>query len=709
MMLQKTSSRIKQFISHRRVNSMEESGDLVEEERFTERRISTNTPRTSSWLSQTPSTEFTTIRRTNTATARGPPLALPVSSACSSVSSLCSCDCESNPASNEYSLSRPQPRLPSSETLYLPPLSSAETCGDAETWRLIFSEASSLSPESTSSDTGTKTPSFTKARLSTFDLLEALSIDPVDEAKTSAQSSRRSRKSEMENVSDDVDQLIRETDEAFQAVGNALENVKAATQGWYDAPEAAQTTSSVAKPLAILRRNSRSQMSLTKSPPGRSVSVIKPKRKKPMKRRRNLLARALKTSPPPPANTPTRWTLTDVTANVADVFSGKIFRTEVDEMLTPGRLQQIKQENRKGDERKASHESFRSADSGGSTPTEPFHLESLSSRIDAALGNPPPLPSPFIPPPSAPIYDTEHVHGSENPPSADISIAPGTNDSMVIDDLIFPSPPRPTRSRASSRATQFLPTIPEVSPLTMIPNQNLHPIPKLPPAHLQPVQTYILLESTPFTLTSPTFRHGPIRLERILKYPQELSPEPEEEPLDWTAFQMAISGTMDDMTSPNDANNEWEANEAEIGDLMKWWESFGFEGFGRLAQDAPIRTRVKNDKRQSSWRGGAAGSVISEPQEDGAQNEGIESACIRNGGHNNVIDGLQLNTSAAELIEGEDGKAESLPSSPMVDIDPGGSRRDNDVPIPMGFNLGHDLGDFLNWETQHVQSMLPDR
>jgi hypothetical protein len=173
---------------------------------------------------------------------------------------------------------------------------------------------------------------------------------------------------------------------------------------------------------------------------------------------------------------------------------------------------------------------------------------------------------------------------------------------------------------------------------------------------------------------------------------------------------MAISGTMDDMSSSNDADDEWEANEAEIDDIMKWWDSFGFEGFGRLAQDAPKRTRVTNEKRQRSWRASMVGSIISEEREDFGQGEGTESACVGNGEYNNnVMDGLQVDTDAVEIEGREEGGSESLPSSPMVDIDPGGTRRDNDVPIPMGFNLGHDLGDFLNWETQHVRSMLPDR
>lgn len=47
----------------------------------------------------------------------------------------------------------------------------------------------------------------------------------------------------------------------------------------------------------------------------------------------------------------------------------------------------------------------------------------------------------------------------------------------------------------------------------------------------------------------------------------------------------------------------------------------------------------------------------------------------------------------------------SLPQSPMLDLrvisDPEGDDVDVEV-VPMGYNLGHDLGDFLKWEAEHV-------
>jgi hypothetical protein len=53
-----------------------------------------------------------------------------------------------------------------------------------------------------------------------------------------------------------------------------------------------------------------------------------------------------------------------------------------------------------------------------------------------------------------------------------------------------------------------------------------------------------------------------------------------------------------------------EAYEAEIDDITKWWDGFGFQRFGRLAQDTPKRTPVKNEKRQRNWRSSMTEAII---------------------------------------------------------------------------------------------------
>lgn len=45
---------------------------------------------------------------------------------------------------------------------------------------------------------------------------------------------------------------------------------------------------------------------------------------------------------------------------------------------------------------------------------------------------------------------------------------------------------------------------------------------------------------------------------------------------------------------------------------------------------------------------------------------------------------------------------QSLPQSPMLDLVVSHDVDGNEYVVPMGFNLSHDLGDFLNWEAEHV-------
>ncbi|TVY28334.1 hypothetical protein LHYA1_G003670 [Lachnellula hyalina] len=707
MLLQKTSSRFKQFIAHRRKDSFETSGDIGEGGGLTDRNLSTNNPRRLSWLSQSPPTETATLRRTSSsARTRNQPLPPATSSASSSSSSLCSCNCKPDRCPIECSLSSPEPTPRSPEILYPPPLSSTKSRGDAETRRLIFSEPLLLSPASTSSNTNTKASPSAETRVSTFDLIEALSIDPVDEDTTPTQSVKSLDLSDMEDFSGDVDQLIRETDAAFQAVGNALEDAKAATQGWWLSSPA---NLPVTIPRTSLMNNPRlSIIPLAKGPTSRSVSIAKAQRKKTAKRR-NILGRALRTVPIQSANAPPRWTLTDVTTNVVDVFSGKMFRTEVDEMLTPGRIQRMKEERGIEIDRKISAESARTRSTDDSTRTEPFHLESLSSRIDAARVHSAPLPSPVLPPPATPnaMQDLHMKTGTAE-------YASSSNSSMVINDLSFPSPPDPMRSPSDSCVPALLPSIPEVSPLTLSPTRALLTTPKPPEVRLQPVQNqdHIFLPSTPFTLTSPNFRHGPIRVERILKYSQDpSSPEPEDEPLDWTAFQMAIQGTMNDASAVDDADDEWEADEAELDDIMNWWQSFGFYGIGRLAQDAPARMRVvKDSKKKSVWSTDFDDKMLVNLE---ARDEDLDRSPDMGSGSGsadfedvlNVFE-LDTDTSVSEIIgdvvNSPQKGHESFPSSPMVDFDSHDISTGDETPIPMGFNLGHDLGDFLSWETEHI-------
>jgi hypothetical protein len=418
---------------------------------------------------------------------------------------------------------------------------------------------------------------------STFDLIEALALESKDDDKMPTQNIKHTYNSEMGDLSDNVEQLIRETDAAFQAVGTALADAKAATQGWYETDTSLPRNSPLSR--SILKKSPRSSGSTVKIQASRSMSVVKKKKHG----KRNLLGRALQSTAPTPASTPSRWTLTDVTTNMVDVFSGKIFRTEVDEMLTPGRLQQLQNSIKLENDPRKSADSARSAETDESTPTEPFHLESLSNRISAAQKNPPPFPSTTHLPSVTPQPKEQAPERPSRPnPSRKVQFADQAG--MTIDELTFPSPPRLPRRPSASGNVPLLPTIPEISPLTLstvnLFTSTSNPL-SSPLIHSEPQDNYIYLPSTPFTLTSPLFRHGAIRVPLPYREPK-LSPS-DEEALDWTAFQMAISGTGgingyalgDSYEREERETMEIEEDEREREGILEWWAGFGFQGVGR--------------------------------------------------------------------------------------------------------------------------------
>jgi hypothetical protein len=498
----------------------------------------------------------------------------------------------------------------------------------------------------------------------TFNLLEALAIAPVDEDTTPTQSTRNTQEYDMAEFSDNVDQLIKETDEAFQAVGLALADAKATTYEWHDNTATAPFIRTVAKPRNGPGKKRSIPNLSSKTSIWRSSSVVKAKRQPFHLRKTKQPSRTGPRHVPPPI-TPERWTLTDVTSNLVDVFSGKIFRTEVDEMLTPGRMQLL-QDNGTETRGKRSSESNASLNSSSSTPTEPFNLESLSASIDAATQvSQSPFPDPILPPPPVP----KRSEARRAKATTEKNVGDGTE--MTFEDLNFPSPPRKS-SRAGPLGQQMLPTIPEISSITLAPPKTYGKEKLKHNSIPESIQDSITLFSTPFTLTSPLFRHGPIRIgRRKANLPEEA--------LDWTAFQMAILGTMDSDTSDGLGR---EPDETELDSITEWFAEFGFEGPGALIGETPNRPRIEvhikddNNKRKP-WRGAFSGEKM-------------------------LVEG-DLKESRVKGVRLEDG--ESLPSSPMLDLSPPEVSGSGETIIPMGYNLGHDLGDFLSWEAQHIQNL----
>ncbi|EKD18390.1 hypothetical protein MBM_03383 [Drepanopeziza brunnea f. sp. 'multigermtubi' MB_m1] len=534
MLLQKTGLRIKKFICQK--DRMEKPRSDFDNDDFTDNGLSPNTTQRLSWLSQTSSAEtpLEVRRASSNITTRSNHFTPSSKTAHSSASSLCSCDCEANPASIEHSLFGVDPLPPHPEILYLPPLPSGHTTGDAKTWSLIFQEPSRRPLTKSELRFGRRTTSAAKfGPGSPFDVSGVLSADLLDDDKTPTQSLRYTG-SDMENppesVADSVEQLIRETDMAFQAVGTALADARAATEEWdKTGSPLAPRSSSVARGLS--KRQPRPVISPLKTPVTRAMSVSRGKRSRFSRRKATFFGKSNPRGPASSQNTPARWTLTDATTNMADLFSGKMFRTEVDEMLTPGRIQQLKDKHES--ERKISIESAHSYETDSSTPTETFHLPSKNTVL----------------------FQVQYCHHLQYHEEA----------LAYLCSCFHP-------------AEWSQPSSPALTP-----------------------PTHIILPSTHYTLTSPLFRHGPIRLERLIRDRRASCPDDAAEALDWTAFQMAISGTMQDGTHDTRDDSEWEADEAEIDGIVDWYRGFGFRGYGRIETEADVRARDELEIRRSRF------------------------------------------------------------------------------------------------------------
>ena len=263
---------------------------------------------------------------------------------------------------------------------------------------------------------------------STLDLFEALSLDPdqVDDQTPRQElqriSTEENNHDEIERVlpltrtawSDDVEQLIRETDKAFKAVGFALSDAKSATGldnfrtiNWggrsdllYDQSNESGGVSP--KKSASMRSKAKAA---AKTPLTRNAS-IKASKGKSKKGSRKV---ALQAFPTTIQNPSPRWTLPEVTA---ELFGGRMFgRLEADEMLKSeesmqrarwsreSKMSEMEREERKRDSIYSTN-SVETREEDRSTPVEPFHLEELSSRLsniklsdgDFETPRPPPRP-----------------------------------------------------------------------------------------------------------------------------------------------------------------------------------------------------------------------------------------------------------------------------------------------------------------------------
>ncbi|KAK3943749.1 hypothetical protein QBC46DRAFT_306949 [Diplogelasinospora grovesii] len=701
----------------------------------------------------------------------------------SSRSSLCSCEPATPPSSPPR---RPGNRSPPRSPLLCP--SQLEHGGDARPPSprvLDHDDESSLQyrPETTANNL-LEDPT----KPETIPELE----EQAESDQLAATTATADKKTQSEGLSDDLQQLIRETDDAFK-LRDSFSEAKL------------HTPTSPHRPAIPVRRNSkRLSQSSIKSPMKNSaakfplapsaarltsVSVSKTKRtrsKKSSSRRRSSRAISL----PKPSS---RWTLSE---SAKDLFTIRIFhRIEADEMLPESTLQEIRMSRackagshwRSLSTDTVSTTASDMTDENDTTPTEPSPIQATQigagtlghsrSRSVPTTATPPfsfPLnkqQAEAAPPKEVSRGDSPTVRNEEEEEEEEeeedtlpimIPQRKKMPKSISFKSIaaIFPSSssssstpaPVPTiksvHRRLPSRQLPPLPTIPEVisTPETSILSpSSVHQAPWSPTSNPKTVNPddYVILPSTPFSFTMPTFRHGPIRLAKADLSIGKLAAAVDDT-LDWTAFQMAILGGAGDFFGEStDYSRPSDAELDELDDVSAWFSGFGFDGPGRLVSDTatitavspqtPPQTTVLTDGDSSSTPKMSV-SVSSDlpilvetelppplPLLDCYQQKQMQKQMHNQHNRQSSTTATTVKMAATMMGGGGGGgknhagleidptlrrpsvdSVNSLPQSPMLDLVVSRDVDGNEYVVPMGFNLGHDLGDFLKWEAEHV-------
>lgn len=252
---------------------------------------------------------------------------------------------------------------------------------------------------------------------------------------------------------------------------------------------------------------------------------------------------------------------------MTDIFGGKMFKREREEMkLRKKHQREIAKIERAQIISIAS--SIGSASTISTLQTEPIRQQLFPSFVD---GHPilHRITNLVITPPATP---EPHDISTEIDSGGRFRSTNSCSESIAYENIHFHSPPQRQSSHLSPPENHILPTIPKISPSLIPPQKFAHTRPQLSiPARPPPTSGFITLPSTPFSLTAPLFRHGPIRIDRSQKYFS-----PEDKSLDWTAFQISIIGIMDHHESVQD-DVEWRPGEAEVDALKSWFSDFGFD------------------------------------------------------------------------------------------------------------------------------------
>jgi hypothetical protein len=441
------------------------------------------------------------------------------------------------------------------------------------------------------------------------------------------------------------------------------------------------------------------------------------------------------------SQTGSRWNIPE---NVAEILTGRFKKIEADEVLTPAKIEELTKARAEALREKTARESSESA---RNSPTQ-------ESIMEKEVGTDKPLP----PMPSA---DTAHgraaSHSSEGSSrrsqrtsssvssgfatrkshsksnASDFSVAStrkssqaksatsgmgqrknssdssssqdNDDESVEDDDDVLGGEDEDDVDEANrvspitEEGEDFLPPPKNPARYRGPPKQRLPSLPSRRWSKRQSVQgglqneendDYLFLRGTPYTLTKPLFRHGPITLSKADMGKVVMTMD---DTLDWTAFQMAILGGAGELFL-----DEFEEEDDKMAeDLTDWFSGFGFESLGGLVvAEQPVSSRSSSRSTMSSIQSTDQDLPIpiSTERPTGLDETGYDSSKFFRG---------SIGGPKPWMTEGDSpqrAKAETPPVTPMMPHVAEGD--DEPGEVPMGYNLNHDLDDFLRWEAAHM-------
>ncbi|KAI0126565.1 hypothetical protein BJ170DRAFT_411340 [Xylariales sp. AK1849] len=712
---------IRRLISQRGPRSPDEAGDVDSDDSAQDRRAGRET-RKESWFStrrpqsrKRPPTPIIISRPQSLHNVLGPLPPLPGETPRSSASSVCSCEKHGDFSSPRFA------------GLRRSPLCSISPKEDLSDLSLQVSSVSSYGGDDSSPHYSQRdkvgSPRFMNKKAdpsgSKLDLMEALSTTPEDKGLY-ADPHDYDKDITPVTLPDNVQRLIQEADEAFRAVGSDIAEVNT-RQSFNETPRLPPLNTKVIVQIPTLkpilkktRQTSQPRLSIpSPTTPQRSSSVPRTNRRKSkqMKPQQKALAAKNTTKKDP------RRTMKD---NVSELFSGKLFnKIEADEMLTPSQIEayKLRRLSKLQVQATTSSETLQTWDTESTgTPVEPFHLDDLPSRIGSSgvkltvntpVDDEPAFFNDLIKRDFSLERDEELFLG-ETSKRPERSRSPVRGHREALKNMVSMHPSMKSPGRYIFRKTPELPTISE----TALQDDELFFTSGLTVRSAADAE-YVFFRSSPFSVTAPRFRHGPIRLAK-----SDLYPDPKlggDDGLDWTAFQMAILGGAGDYFT--DSEHIIRRQEAEdIEALQDWWDEWHFKSSGGLITQeddlpSPISTLSGNDPGDYLYSEIRTDNPYSPHHKwqrlrhQVAKNGRILDFNLASG--DRLYDGggikkWNANGHGTMVLNRE--SLVSMPQSPMLDLQV--IRSDNgDVDyIPMGYNLSHDLGDFLNWEAEHVYS-----